>query len=769
MFPLAAYAQVLLRGTVHDPVTDEPLPAAHVEVAGTERGSITNAQGAFSLVVPRLPVRLRVRYIGYQTTEVEVGVDDVGASIDIRPERVVYELGEIFVAGDELAENILRRVIARKQRQRAHLNAYAADGYARLTLAKDSTLVLVSEKVFDVLWDQNLGRRSVITSRRETANFYRRLGIEPADLPNFYDDLIEIQGLSFISPTHPDALDHYNVNLAERRKLDDLTVYDLYIAPKSVVDAAFIGRVSVLDSLDVLLEVEVRPARFVTFEEPVTSWDVFYRQQFSPAADSFWLPVDLRAEGRFTIPPGVFDFPEVALQQTARFTNYRINPPLPEAPFRTDQRVQVDSAAVFRDDLFLRGRNIVPLTGAEEDALRRLTPQQLTLEEALLSRRQAVYALFFARRNLIDEPQLRWPRYKFYELRTHYNRVDASFFGVGQWLPFSPRFEMLLRVGQTTGTKRLHFEGIATYRWGRGGTLEATYIRDTALRYESHVYTKALNTLPARFGGTDYFDYYKQQGVHATLTYAWPFVRAALTLREEVHDSVEKERARAWPFEHTFRSNPAIEDGTFRTATVQLIAGESNQTLGAQRLRRAEVRAEHALPGSASTFTRFDVKLDGWVPTFARLRPQPNALAVRAYGTTFSGTLPPQRLGIVDGTDGPFAGLGGLRTRRNRPYEGEQALGVFWEHDFTTLPFEALRLRPLVDREIGLRVFGGHGRTWLSDERAATLDFAPLVSEGWHHEAGISVTNLFNLLRVDVARRLDTPDWGVTVGVSRRF
>lgn len=766
---MEAQAQVLLRGTVRDPLTLDPLPAAHVLVVGTQQGSITNAEGAFTLVVSQVPVTLRVRYIGYQTTDLEVGPAEVRQPIDIRPEREVYELGEIFVAGEEFAENVLRRVIVRKQQQQRHVNTFAADGYSRMSLAKDSTLVLLTEKVFDDYWDKEQGRRSVITSRRETATFYHRLGLEPAAMPNFYDDTIEMLGLTFIGPTHPNALSYYNVNLAERRKLDDLTVFDLYIAPKTGVDAAFIGRVSVIDSLDVLLDVELRPARFLDYPEPITSWDVFYKQQFSPVADSVWLPVDLRAEGPFTIEPEIFDYPAIGLRQTGRLTNYRINEPPPEQVYRSGQRVQVDSASVFLDDLFLKGRNIVPLSSMEAEALARLTPQRLTLEEALLPRRQAVWALFFSQRNIIDEPELHWPKYLGYEFRSHYNRVDGSFFSAGQWLPFSPRFEMLMRIGQTTGTKRLHVEGIATYRWGRRGTLEARYLRDTALRYESRVYSKALNTLPARFGGVDYFDYYQQQGFHATMTYAWPFFRTALTLREEVHTSVENERSKAWPFEHTFRPNPAIEDGTFRTAALQLITGESDQTLGAQRLRRAEVRIEQALPGSESTFTRFDVKLDGWVPTFVRGRPLPNALAVRAYGSTFLGSLPPQRLSVVDGTNGPFAGLGGLRTLRNRPYEGEQTMGVFWEHDFTTLPFEALRLRPLVDREIGLRIFGGHGRSWLSAEKAAALPFTPLVSTGWHHEAGVSVTNLFKLLRVDLARRLDTPDWGVSVGVSRKF
>ena len=65
--PLAAQAQVLLRGVVRDVATGVTLAAAHVVVEGTDQGAITNREGQFEIVVPALPVVLRVRYIGYQT------------------------------------------------------------------------------------------------------------------------------------------------------------------------------------------------------------------------------------------------------------------------------------------------------------------------------------------------------------------------------------------------------------------------------------------------------------------------------------------------------------------------------------------------------------------------------------------------------------------------------------------------------------------------------------------------------------------------------
>ena len=62
----AVHAQPwLVRGTVTDAATGQPLPAATVQLAGTYRGTIANDEGEYSLKVQQLPATLKVSYIGY--------------------------------------------------------------------------------------------------------------------------------------------------------------------------------------------------------------------------------------------------------------------------------------------------------------------------------------------------------------------------------------------------------------------------------------------------------------------------------------------------------------------------------------------------------------------------------------------------------------------------------------------------------------------------------------------------------------------------------
>ena len=109
--------------------------------------------------------------------------------------------------------------------------------------------------------------------------------------------------------------------------------------------------------------------------------------------------------------------------------------------------------------------------------------------------------------------------------------------------------------------------------------------------------------------------------------------------------------------------------------------------------------------------------------------------------------------------------FGGFRTRVERPYEGEKVLGMFWEHNFRTVPFELIGWRWAAERNIGLIVHGGHGRTWFADRML--LDYAPQYTDGFHHEIGVSINGLFDLFRLDFTKRLDAPGFFVSVGFVR--
>jgi hypothetical protein len=190
---------------------------------------------------------------------------------------------------------------------------------------------------------------------------------------------------------------------------------------------------------------------------------------------------------------------------------------------------------------------------------------------------------------------------------------------------------------------------------------------------------------------------------------------------------------------------------------------------------------EHSAAGLLASdfdFTRFEALLEWRFNTLLRRRLLPNTLDFRLLGSTFRGTLPPQRFSVIDGVSLPFTPFGGLRTLEDQPYQGEQQVALLWEHNFRTLPLELMGLRKLAQSGLSLIVHGGHGRSWIGVARLAQLNQLNAgeqgvnfyrVPERFHHELGFSVSGLFSLARIDVTKRLDASGFTVGLSVARIF
>jgi hypothetical protein len=90
---------------------------------------------------------------------------------------------------------------------------------------------------------------------------------------------------------------------------------------------------------------------------------------------------------------------------------------------------------------------------------------------------------------------------------------------------------------------------------------------------------------------------------------------------------------------------------------------------------------------------------------------------------------------------------------------------VAWEHDFRSVPFEALGWRGAAPRGLSVQVHGAHA--W-ADGAPGALHVEPSVV---HHEVGASLGLGYTVpLRLDVTYRLtDGPGVVVGVGLARLF
>jgi len=766
----------VIQGTVTDASTGEPLPAATVHVLGVYDGTISNTEGKYVLSLRSLPAVVEVRYIGYRSQQCHV-TEDAADVRDFALEPVPIELVALVVTAEDMGPNIMRKVIAQKQTWWDSLETFRVEAYSRFVLYKDTEIVAIIESLSDGFWDQKKGWREVVKDKRETENLDLGIALPAAAGVNLYDDETKIFGHNLIGVTHPDALAHYDFVLTGRRKMDDRIIYDIDVKPKHSLKTAFNGRVAVLDSVYALVEVELTPNRAFLFPPPIRELNITMRQQFSNFGGDYYLPVGYQSDINVKVGMVGLKFPPFERQRISRLTGYEVNVALPDSLYEQDRIVVVDSMRVEQDSLLVQTGLAVPLDDIEQEAYARID-STMTLDKAYEPK--GFLARFVKedeednKKNNQDGGKGRKLPFRF-KPEVWFNRVDGGH--LGSKISSRSRQSRAVFAGggaYNFGLKRWSFDGKATVRWGtdKKGFVSLEGFRGTDTRYRSRLYSRFKASFQQIDGLEDYFDFFWREGVRGTAGYRFgrprrAGVRLSGGIHVAQHSSVEK--TTDWHFSGDIdvqRPNPRIDPGNLRSVFLRAdIEGKNSGLALIFEQRKIALEVEHSRSGFGSDFdfTQVRMLLDWRVETLFKRRLLPNVLDVRVVGSAFAGTLPRQRFEILDAglLDG-LSTFGAFRTLVNRPYEGEKILGMFWEHNFRTVPFELIGWRWAAERNIGLIVHGGHGRTWFGAR--ALLDYEPQYTDGFHHELGVSINGLFDWFRLDFTKRLDAPEFFVSIG-----
>jgi len=773
-------AEVVIRGVVTDVETSEPLPQATVLIVGTYEGAITNLDGAYALVVKQIPTVIRVSYIGYQS--VEIVVDEMTKTVqNVALSPVPIVMDELVVTATDMGPNIMRKVIAQKQTWWESLQTFQVRAYSRFTYRNEIEIVGVVERLSDAYWDRKRGWREIIKDKRETKNIDWNFDLPAAAAVNLYNDEIEIGGHDLVGVTHPNALDHYDFKLSGRRFLDHQVIYDIEVIPKNKLKSAFTGRVSVVDSVYAMVEAELTPNRAFLFPPPIRGLGMTLSQQFSNMGGVFWLPIGYQSEIELEIGMIGLQFPPIKAHRVSKLSDYLVNVPLADSLYGAGTHlVRTDSISVARDSLMAKAGVVVPLSETEAVAYENID-STMTLEKAYKPKG------FLARFIDMDEgdegrgQKNRNKKRKFsmnWKPEVWYNRVDGGHLGlkVETGSSRSP-FVVGASGAYNVSLKRWAFSGQTTGRLGekRRGYVSLSGFRGTDVRYPSSLYDRFKTSSQQFFGVDDYFDYFWNEGVQVRGGYHFrkPRLRIEGGVNVEKHASVTKTTDwNIWGRDKIQRVNPNIDAQKFRSVVLSAIFSGKNQGpapfFGQQKLK-TEIEHSRTGWGSGLTFTQVKMVWDWRFETFFKRRLLPNVLDVRVVGSTFVGTLPRQRYGILDVWLDGFTTFGGFRSQVGRPYEGEKHFAVFWEHNFRTVPFEWIGWQWAVKRNWGILIHGASGRTWFGDQTLANINYVPKYLNGFHHEMGVSINGIFDLVRMNVTKRLDTSGIYGSVEMARIF
>lgn len=758
----AALGQVRLRGVVNDSDTGDPIPGATIQVEGEVHGVVTNQQGRFFLIVNRIPSTLIFRHIGYRTRLVVVDeVQDQDLSVSLDP--VVLELAELVVSGEDPAVGIMRRVLAQKQRWRSELQSAYAEVYTRFWLFRQFKPVQMSESIRSSYWRPESGNRELIRAHRvrpRGSGTFRFAG--PTYIPNFYDDQVDLNGSTYVTPLHPKALDYYRFRLGQKRKRDDTIVWDIYFTPLSGTRTAFTGRIAILDSVFVALEIEVRPHPGTVFLPPVETHDVRFVQHFVELPGGGRVPLDLLANGSVTFGRLGASYPPARYEQVSSISNYAVNVPTPDSMFEDSRTQRLHPLADHQDFLFVRNPTIIPLTPREAESLAALDPR-MTIERAF---RPEGFLRAYTAIDLLEEEGDADESVSLVEMAVRhawlwYNRVDGWHPGLQTEWRSRSGFRVSSSAGYASDRRK------PTARVGIGIPWSASRTRGEFFLQASDVTEPVAGTslhglfLPGLMtyaGYDEYYDFYRNRGllVGGSISSRSESIRLSVTSRLEKHLSVSRNAEfEGSIFHNKQRENPPIPEGVLASLDATLKVSRSGQEL--------EMGLEHASSGWLNAdfdYTVYRASATIRARTFFRDRERPNEFRLRLSGMTSSGDPPAQRYGRIDGSTGPFARSGGFRTLGNRALIGSRLAAVFWEHDFTTTLLESLGLWGLADTGSGLILFGGHGRIFRNGTGSDGLS--------WRHEMGVALTYPFRLpIRLDFSLRLDEPGFGFRLGRAR--
>jgi hypothetical protein len=767
-----------IQGMVLDAETGESLPSTHVVIESTYKGTITNADGRFSLKIDSFPVTLSFRFIGYQSNSITLESAPT-EPLRIKLQPLSVELDEVVVTGEDPAVSIMKEVIKRKQQWRAQLDTYTAQAYTRMVLSSDTSIASISESITTAYWDKEKGHREVVKAKKQTANMAGQQSFAGVNnVPNFYDDIIEVAGFEVIGPTHPDMLKFYEVELVDHKYVGEELVFEIELIPGRKLQPLFVGSIHVLDDVYAMIDVDLKPNEVISFPKPVQDISLAYQQQFSDFGGEFWLPVDMRIDGSVKVGMPGLHFPRISFRQVSTVEEYEVNIALPDSLYESGSTMVEDSSIteIQQDSLWERTIQRVPLTQEEEVAYQSIDSAS-TMEKAF--KPTGALARFV---DTDEENSGADTTDSMLDKITRgmkpvlgYNRVEEGLLGLGVEREVIDGLDINARGAYSTGLDKWSYGlGIGYQQEMESGLdweLKLNYYEEQDHFGKLTMYPTELTSLQPLLGYPDYFNYYRKEGIASTFNLDLPDSR--LDLRASIQYEKQSSLSKQSDYDllgrdFIQRANPSIQDGYYFRYVVGANWGTMGNSFGVSSHREMQLNWSQVMPvfNSEHHSSRLDGRINWTLDTFYQRRLLPNQLDVTlSGGIHLLGDRIPQYYTGVDGSLGILAPVGTMRSFLFQPAYGKDHLGLLLEHHFRSIPFEAIGWRWAADQGWGLSLTGGVVKAW---------DVIPSKDrhydpEEWQTEAGVSWQGVFGLFRVDLTRNFNQQAWYVTIGLARLF
>ena len=760
-FPIQfLFAQTFtISGKVKDAASGEALPAASIRVLGTSRSTITNVNGDYRISLTQGNYTLAFVFIGYKTDTLNIIlIQDLEKEIRLTP--LPIQLAEVVVVGEDPAMAIMRKVIANKKKWMDTLRTYQFEAFTRQVIKKDTSIASIMESYTTSYWQKGDTLREFVKQKRQTQNIPMTQNFASVGrIVNFYEDEVNFGGFTFVGPTSQEAFDYYTFTLEKTRRQQRTDIFIIKIEPKTRLIPLFRGNISIADESFALVGVEVTPNEVFTFPL-ISDMRLKYSQQFALFENRYWMPVNISTRGTIKVGiPGI-KVPQIGIDANSTIYDYQINETIPDTIFQKPSHMVLKEAEKI-DSTFWKQHEVLPLTDEEQIAYQKLDSTQ-TFEKQF----KPTGVLTFL--GDMSESFLKYIDFRF-------NRVEGLF--LGSSLEKDSIFNQL-KLGFTLGygfaDKIPKWKMSVEYFLNEKRTLslKANAFRTISNFPDENYYNNLFIGFDALLDKNDYRDYFYSTGWNALL-HLKPISNTILEVgvqSVQEMNAIQNTDFSIFYCDLHYRNQPSIKEGMVRSFVGKVHYGDNPFPLNIIATDFAEIEWEHSnnvLLPTHSDFSRVIVRADYHTKTFLFHNLFAPTLTIKAHAGFSTGNIPPQRQFMLESSLSGFAPVGVLRGACVKEFGGDQILTLTVEHNFRSIPFLWINIPFLYKNSIEIITFATIAQAKSMTKSSPTFIHS---TNGWYSEAGIGISRIFGLFRIDMSRRFTTPSaWVLTLGIATIF
>jgi hypothetical protein len=405
---LPAIAQTIINGVVRDGASGEPMPFVSVAVKGTTTGTTTDIKGYYELQTSENVSRIQFSFLGYitvtkefkvgQTQTINVTLQEDNKTLD---EVVIKPKKEKYRNKNNPAVELIRQVIAHKKQNRMeHYDYVSYQEYEKMQMAinntadnlKKSVLFKKYQFVLDnvdttrfegkallpLYLEENISQRyqrrdpekkkTIITATKkitfderfinnESLSNYMKHLYQDIDL---YENNVYVLTNSFLSPIADMSPTFYKFYITDTVAAEGIKLVELSFVPRNKNDLLFMGKLYVtLDGNYGVQKAELGVSKDINLNW-VTNLQI--SQNFERSTDGRFHPSKtnlLVNFGLFSGKKGIFG------ERTVTIRNFDINTKLADSVFKGQEVVRMDSSLSKTDSYWQENRPDA-LTAVEE-------------------------------------------------------------------------------------------------------------------------------------------------------------------------------------------------------------------------------------------------------------------------------------------------------------------------------------------------------------------------------------------------------------------